>query len=94
MRFEHQYDPNGRHRLVLHVAGRQHLTPITGEWASFHHPAEVASPGRRRFVAFTTYWESQFTETAVYELVQQPHVAKVTTTQFEVDRDPHATHDA
>lgn len=57
VRFEHEYDANGRHRLTLFgVATMRH-----GDWTDYRSPATVKSIDESiEFMAFTDYWNGTF----------------------------------
>lgn len=62
MKFTHEYDHYGNHRLVL-TQGHQVLA--TGEWASYQGPAFIFHL-KETWMCWTSYYSGTFQEDRVY----------------------------
>lgn len=82
MRWEHQYDQMGNHRIIAHHPSID--TDIMSEWASYTSPALISLHETLTYVAFTTYWEGYFTPNHIYEVIDRSSTFQPVTTEVSL----------
>lgn len=92
MRFTHEYDAHGNHRLILNPLVPGHEV-ITGEWANyqgFAYASDTYYTPPRRYFATTDFWTGDLKADTAYELLEAPEGFLQTTQSQVVEVPQHA----